>query len=591
MFDFRRNSLVLSHQRLSIIDLSDAADQPMAYSGGQGCLVYNGELYNYREIREILTATGERFATSSDTEVLLAALHRWGAAQALAQFNWMGAFAWVDRNANQLVLARDAGSEKPLYYYAATDRIIFASELKTLLCLAGRRFVLDRDTTGQFLFQSLVDASPQTFLEGVRQLPAGSFAVVDLDTDRFDLRPEEYQPPAFEGDPAAMTLPDLIDEVRTLFSDSVRLRLRSDVPVGVLLSGGIDSSSIAVGAQFLAEGGEAPALLSAISDDPRFDESPHIAVMERHLKRQAHKITLQAAPAMLIDELTEVNWFNDAPVTGMSAIAHLKLMRAAKDLGLKVILSGQGADEILLGYRKFLGFYLQSLVRQRRYATAAAVFAGFAVNRSILNQFRIADAKRYFPLSLQFKDSADRTALEGDWLRGWRRLPLGLGKGSLADRQRLDIRHYSVPALCHYEDRMSMAMSREIRLPFLDSRLVDLLVRAPDHYKLSRGWTKYCLREAMKDSLPPEVVWRRDKKGFTNPQGEWLKHELRGPVTEAFGTDSRIVQKGIVDGPALRRRYQAYCRQPAGRGSIWYREVFGPLSLELWLRRYDAWIA
>jgi asparagine synthase (glutamine-hydrolysing) len=166
-----------------------------------------------------------------------------------------------------------------------------------------------------------------------------------------------------------------------------------------------------------------------------------------------------------------------------------------------------------------------------------------------------------------------------------------LGRGSLADRQWLDIRNYSVPALCHYEDRMSMAASREIRLPFLDSRLVDLLLRAPDAYKLRKGWTKYAFRKAVESLLPPEIAWRKDKKGFSNPEGEWLKHELREAVLEAFSANSPMCRAGIMNSEGLLRRYDQYCRQPAGGGTIWYREIFAPFSLALWMQRYEAWLA
>ena len=593
-FQFERSTLVFAHQRLSIIDLTNAALQPMAYNSGQGSLIYNGELYNYLELRAELALAGERFSTRSDTEVLLAALHNWGPERALRRFNWMGAFAWLDRTRGRLVFACDAGSEKPLYYYVDDHQFVFASEIKTLLTLLRRRFPLDRDTVGQFLFQGLSDTSTRTFFRGINRLEAGTFLELALAWDHPEINPARYEPPSYGGDPASMSLEDFTDELRRIFIDSVRLRLRSDVPVGVLLSGGIDSSSIAAIAQMLLGRESAPRLLSAISDDPRFDESAHIDVMERHLKQVAHKITLRTAPETLLADLSTVNWYNDAPVSGLAALGHYRLMERAKQLGLTVILSGQGADEILLGYRKFLGFYLQWLFRRGRFFRAAAVLARFAINRTVVNQFDVSDAKRYVPLlrTLSTVLSGDRsdTATEETWLQGWKPLSLGLGPGSLADRQLLDVRNYSVPSLCHYEDRMSMAMSREIRLPFLDSRLVDLLIRAPDAYKLRNGWTKYSFRRAMEAFLPLEITRRKDKKGFSNPQGEWLKHELRGPVRDAFSADSLVCRKGIMNSKALLRRYDQYCRQPVSGGMIWYREIFAPFSLELWMRRYEAWI-
>jgi asparagine synthase (glutamine-hydrolysing) len=584
-------TLTLAHQRLAIIDLSSAAAQPMETDDGSGSLTYNGELYNYIELRAELADCGVRFSSQSDTEVLLKALHHWGAERALEKFNWMGAFAWLNRTNSRLTLASDAGTEKPLYYFADDKRFAFASEIKTLLVLVGGRFALNRDVVGQFVFQGLSDASTDTFFEGIRRIEPGSCATLDLTERQPRLVVRRVRPPGFPGDPSAMRLAQFVDSLRDLFIDAVRVRLRSDVPVGVLLSGGIDSSSIAAVAQRLRGHAVVP-LLSAVSDDPRFDESDHIERMERHLGVPAHRISLRTDPATLIADLTDVNWFNDAPVAGLSAVAHRRLMARARELGLTVILSGQGADELLLGYYKFLGFYLQSLLRQRRPLRAAAVLAAFCATRTVIPAFNIAEAKRYVPLLDRLTGGpALAAAIAGDWLKGWQALPIGLGGGSLAERQLADLRQYSVPALCHYEDRMSMAVSREVRLPFLDSRLIDLLLRAPDEFKLRNGWTKYAFRKATATLLPEATSWRRDKKGFANPEGEWLKHELAGAIGEAFAPDSLVCRYGIVNSSALRQLYQRYQRQPVDRGAIWYREIFAPFSLELWMRRYAAWIA
>jgi asparagine synthase (glutamine-hydrolysing) len=591
-FEFSDSTLSLAHQRLSIIDLSDAGLQPMRSADGQGRISFNGELYNYVELRAELEQEGATFTSRTDTEVLLTALHRWGHARALSRSNWMGAFAWLDLRNRRLVLACDAGSEKPLYYYVDSARLAFASEIKTVLTLAGRKFPLNRDTVAQFLYQGLVDGSPATFFAGIERLEAGTYLEINLDGPIRVPAPVRFPTPAYSGDVSTLELPKFIEELRELFVDAVKVRLRSDVPVGVLLSGGVDSSSIAAVAHRITGASVAPKLLSATSDDARFDESEHIEAMERHLGQRAERITLRPSPTHMIEEISQLNWFNDAPVAGLSALAHYRLMERAKQLGLTVILSGQGADEILLGYRKFLGFYLQSLVRGGRPFKALGALGAFALNRSILTQFDLSDAKRYVPLLRWFsaKMVEDESATEGAWIRGWQPAALGLGSGTLADRQLLDVRRFSVPGLCHYEDRMSMAMSREIRLPFLDSRLIDLLLRAPDDYKLRKGWTKYCFRKAMEPWLPREIAWRKDKKGFSNPEGEWLKHELRDQVLAAFSADSLLAKKGIVDSAAMLRRYAAYARQPVKGGTIWYREILAPMSLELWMRRFAEWI-
>jgi len=585
-------ALTLAHQRLAIIDLSRAGAQPMETDDSSGSLSYNGELYNYIELRAELAGCGARFLSQSDTEVLLQALHHWGAERALEKFNWMGAFAWFDRVNSRLTLACDAGAEKPLYYFTDEKRFAFASEIKTLLVLLGGRFALNRDVIGRFVFQGLSDASTDTFFEGIRRIEPGTYVTLDLVPQQPRLVVRRARPPVFPGDAAAMPLPQFVESLRELFIDAVRVRLRSDVPVGVLLSGGIDSSAIAAVAHRLQAHAVVPQLLSAVSEDPRFDESQHIARMERHLGVQAHRISLRTDPATLVAELTDVNWFNDAPVAGLSAVAHRRLMARARELGLTVILSGQGADELLLGYHKFLGFYLQSLLRQHRPLRAAAVLAGFCATRTVVTAFSLSEAKRYVPLLGRLAGGpVSQAAIEGDWLRGWQVLPLGLGAGSLADRQLADLRHYSVPALCHYEDRMSMAMSREIRLPFLDSRLIDLLLRAPDAFKLRHGWTKYAFRKAMEALLPHATSWRRDKKGFANPEGEWLKHDLADAVSEAFAPESLICRHGVINSPEMQKLYARYRRQPVGRGVTWAQEIFAPFSLELWMRRYAAWIA
>lgn len=592
-FEFERSTLIFAHQRLAIIDLTQAGDQPMDYSGGLGSIVYNGELYNYLELREELRQEGEFFSTQSDTEVLLAALHRWGPARALPKLNWMGAFAWLDKRNQCLTLARDAGSEKPLYYFAGAQRFIFASEIKTLLTLADRKFELERDVVGRFVHQGLGDTSTRTIFQEITQLAGSTFVQLDLRLPRPKITPVRYSPPAYGGDLTNISLQDCVAEVRRLLTDSVRLRLRSDVPVGVLLSGGVDSSSIAAVAREL-RGELAPLqLLSVVSDDPRFDESPHINTMERHLKQNSHKLVLRISASTLVEELSGLNWINDEPVAALSVLGHYRLMESARQQGLKVIMSGQGADEIFLGYRKYLGFHLQELLRRGRYFQALGVLAGFVRNRTVVSQFDLGDAKRYLPLlrrlnASRFYDS--ETALDGPWLRGWSPAAVGLGSGRLADRQLTDIRELSVPSLCHYEDRMSMSMGREIRLPFLDSRLVDLMLRTPDAYKLRQGWTKYSLRQAMSSLLPPQIAWRKDKMGFSSPQGEWLKHELKESVLDCFGGDSLLSRKGILDSAALLRKYQRYRAQVPAGGSIWYREIFAPFSLELWMRRYAQWI-
>jgi asparagine synthase (glutamine-hydrolysing) len=575
-------SVSLGHQRLSIIDLSDAGLQPMRdrETGGQ-ILIFNGEIYNYIELRAELEREGERFRSRTDTEVILAALHRWGIKDAHERFNGMWAFACVDLDRRRLLLSRDRGGEKPLYYCIVDGRLLFASEIKTLLTLSNRRFSVNADAAAQYLEQSLLDTGEETFFSGIRKVPAGHYGVIDLDAGTPHLHIEPYWTPNAEAGDVG-PLPEFIENLRSTFEDSVRIRMRSDVPVGVLLSGGIDSSAIAAAMARVSEGADLN-LLSAVSDDPEYDESPFIDRMAGFLDRPVHRVRLEIGPDNAIPLLECASWHNDEPIGSFANVAHYQLMERARDLGITVIMSGQGADELLCGYKKYLGFYAEWLVRNGKPIRAAKVLAGFAKNRTILTQFRLTEARAYLPAFL----SRHRESVLGAATRDYERIGLGVGSGTLQERQVQDLTRFSIPILCHTEDRMSMARSREIRLPFLDVRLMETLLAAPPEYKLQKGWTKYAFRKAMSGLLPPEITWRKDKLGFVNPQARWLRGRLRPVVLNLFGPESLIFRERLVDRDALLARYEQYCREPEDRG-VYFREIFSPLALEIWMRQFEA---
>jgi asparagine synthase (glutamine-hydrolysing) len=321
--------------------------------------------------------------------------------------------------------------------------------------------------------------------------------------------------------------------------------------------------------------------VSAVSSDREFSEEPFIDAVGRHLNAPIHKISLDLLPDSVFDLLDTVIWHNDQPISGLSTVAHYLLMQRAKALGVTVLLSGQGGDEVLCGYRKYVGFYLQDLARRWQWAAAIGVLAGFARRRSILPQVTMRDARRYLPGGRSGSKSNGR----GE------RINLGLGDGDLTARQVLDLNRLTVPSLVHYEDRMSMAFAREIRLPFLDYRLADAMVAQPPTVKLHDGWTKWIFRRAMAPDLPPDVAWRRDKQGFLNPQRKWLKQDLAGRIRGIFSKEMYAADLGLIDQAALRRLYDDYVAEDVRRGRVHDRDVFGPLALEVWLRRYEAHIA
>ena len=483
----------LLHERLAIIDLTEGGAQPRQSASGRHWICYNGEIYNYVEIRSELKSLGWEFTSTSDTEVLLAALETWGEA-AISRFNGMWAFAWLDIPNRRLVLSRDRMGVKPLYFRASPTGFAFASEIKALLEMVQEPTELNLRVIGAYVQQSLLDVSSDTFFDGVAKLEAGTYAIIDLTADRLVPKTQRFWSPTVSE--SGMSVKDAAESVRELLIDSVRIRLRSDVPVGVLLSGGVDSSAIAGCMHSLLGPAADLNLLSAVSDGSRFDESPFIDAVAAYLQRSTRKVVIDSEPSSVLPLLEEVCWYNDEPVGSFGNVAQFLLMKRAKELGIAVILSGQGADEIFCGYKKFVGFYLMDLVRQGRVLEAIRVGWTFLRSGALTDQVTMREAKRYLPAGLR----APQPSVLGPALVGYAPEFMGLRSGDgFKDRQIADITRFSIPILTHYEDRMSMAWGREIRNPYLDYRLVEAALALPASTNLAGGWTKRILREAIRD--------------------------------------------------------------------------------------------
>ena len=568
----------LAHQRLSILGLSEAGRQPMVDSDQSSWLVYNGEVYNYLEL-----AAAMRFSpvSGSDTEVVLESFRRSGVTDSLPKFNGMWALAWVSLREGALYLSRDRAGVKPLYTAMAEGDLYFASEIKTLLALMGRKHRINGQVVGEYLVQALQDTSTATFFEGIEALPAGTCARIALDAPDLSIAPVSYWDP-FEPKTANGDQGDLTKRVRDTVLDAVRLRLRADVPVGVLLSGGVDSSIIAACVKHLSQDErQNTAVLSAVSPGQPGDESRYIDQVASHLGIEPIKVSTAWGAAEALELLREVTWVNDTPLGSFSNVAFYRLMQRAFEAGIKVVLSGQGADELFCGYRKYLGFHFQELLRQRKFAQLAGTAWAFWRNGVVFQQFNLTEARRYL------RHMPQNEALGEAARNVFTPQALGLPPEGMAYRQWLDYSRFSVPYLTHYEDRASMAFAREVRLPFLDYRLVELMLNAPTESKLNAGWTKYSLRQAFSDWLPPEIVWRRDKQGFSMPQEEWLRGELKSSWLAILNPGAQVFQRKLLDHDALHEKFERFC---ARQGNIWYREIFAPLALEIWLQAYSEFI-
>jgi asparagine synthase (glutamine-hydrolysing) len=574
--------LGLGHVRLSILDLTPRGHQPMISPCGRYILIYNGEIYNYIEIRKELGDDPILSISEGDTAVVLAALARWGT-DSFRHFNGMWALAFYDRLTRRLVLSRDRMGVKPLYLYYDDQEIIFASEIKAILQACRKRFRLDRNVVARYLIQSITDGQEDTFFEGIIQFPPACFAEINLQDPsgevpcftRFWKHPYELETIiSSHSEPTE-------EEIRDTFIDAVKIRLRSDVPVGVLLSGGLDSSSI-VGAAKTAGGLENLQILSVVSKDPEINEEPFIDMMAHYAGCEVIKFWVDFRPGEMLDQLSDACWYNDQPLTGFASIAHRNLMRLASENGVTVILTGQGSDEQLAGYNKFLYFYLFDCFRNMRWGYMAEMLLGCLWNGTILSEFKLREAKRYLPW---FRNHLANTYW-GPKLSDTELLRTGLAN-SYREREWRDIRHLSLPMLLHHEDRMSMSWSREMRVPFMDYRLVELLAKVNPSRKLRHGWSKAVFRQAISGLIPTSIQWRRDKKGFKIPEEKWIRNEFQPKFQDTFEKPMLAESLGFVDRKGLK---EVNNRFRMGDRTINYKDIFNVFCLEMFLHRFQSHI-
>ncbi len=538
--DSRREGLFdvfLGNRRLSIIDLSSSGHQPM--SDGNGLwITYNGEIFNYLELRHELEERGHTFRTGTDTEVILHVYSEYGE-RGFDRLNGMWAFAIVDTCARRVVLSRDRFSIKPLYLFKAKGELYFGSEIKQLLPLLPAR-ELNNSVMTAYLAQGLLDHGVETFFRGISRVSAGTNVIAS---------PKE-----------------LVEEFRSLFLDSVRIRLRSDVKVGVLLSGGLDSSAVTTAVKLT--GGDQLQTYSIVSEHEGHDERRFIDVMSE-AGVPNHKVPFRVDD--VLDCLERVLYYSDEPFAGFSVIAQYQLFAAIKNNSdVTVLLSGQGGDETLLGYLKFFFFHIQLLLKANKYLDTMALLIGSAFHRTAVTQFRVSEARRYM-----------RHNRRGVWqtmLRDIERTPVWQC-GDIRSRQIADIFNYSVPALTHYEDRNSGAHSLEVRHPFLDHRLVNFAVNLPTEMKIHRGWTKYILRAALPE-MPAALRWRRDKQGFLVPEELWLKRELVPVIRQRFRA-STLAALNILNDKEFLRYYDRFL---AGT-SITSSDIARVVIAEIWAKK------
>jgi len=587
----------LGHRRLSIIDVA-GGHQPLANEGGTCWVVYNGEVYNHRDLRRDLECRGHVYRTNSDSETILHAYEEYGP-QCVERFRGMFAFAIWDEPRGRLFMARDRFGVKPLYYADCDGSLILGSEIKALLASGEIEPQMRRDRVVEQLALGYL-AGDDTLLAGIRKLPAGHTLLVDR--DRFELRRYWDFPAPGQGDSGGRSDRELCDSFRELLEQSVRMRLMSDVPLGAFLSGGLDSSAVVA---FMAR--EMPERIKTFSvgyDDPRASELSYARAVAQHLDTDHREVIMTAAD--LRQELARLIWHEDKPIAFPSSVALYLVARLAREQ-VKVVLTGEGSDELLAGYDRYaITAWNMRLARlyERAVPPAARAMIREAVARrpdtdpikrklertflavpANLELLYVANFLSFFHgrslRAVLHPDAAAEFAAGSPYRATLEYLGGGNGRDVLAAMQYLDIKTY-LEELLMKQDRMSMAASVESRVPFLDHHLAEFAAGLPGSLKLRGLGGKRILKRAMRGVLPQQIIKRR-KMGFPVPLARWLRYELAPWYREVL-LDESVRREGLFNVPRLETMLQEHVE---GRAD-WSDQLWRLLNFQLWRRTLRA---
>lgn len=541
-------TVLFGHRRLSIIDLSTAAGQPM-HLEDRYTIVYNGEIYNFIELKKELQNEGYRFHTQSDTEVILAAYAHWEE-DCVEHFDGMFAFAIWDSKEKELFAARDRFGEKPFFYHLGPQTFSFASEMKALWAIG-----IPRKPNLKMLFNFITigytdnpSQPDETFFENIVKLPPASRMY--FSPQNMELTIERYWDIDTDEQDKTITQDDAIEKFTMLLTGSVKRRLRSDVSIGTSLSGGLDSSTITALIDSLKGNQTSQQCFTATFPNFERDELKHARAVAERFKLQQHIVPVTAED--LVANWNEFVNAQEEPVASASAFAQYKVFQSASENNITVLLDGQGADETLAGYTKYYKWYWQELFQKRklissgeiRAARALGVTEKFGVKNIMASLFpdlaSVILERQYLVHALSMEDlNPEFVKLQSK--EAYYTTPEIRNLNGLLY---FNTCTHGLEELLRYADRNSMAHGREVRLPFLSHELVSFIFSLPASFKIKDGWTKSILRKSVAELLPKEITWRRDKVGFEPPQETWMQHpEIQVMIREA---KMRLVEEGVL---------------------------------------------
>lgn len=585
--EWRGEGLFLLHRRLSILELSKAGWQPMSSSDGRLHIVYNGEVYNFKELRLQLEGMGEIFRGASDTEVILSAYKKWGVSS-FSKFQGMFALCIFDSSEKTLTLARDPFGIKPLFYSHHNGRFAFASEIPALLECSWIAREADPQAIYEYVRYGLSGHQTNSMIRHVSSLAPGHFVQIDLSAKAV------HSPTAFWqlklGPTLDLSFGEAKEKLKDLFLESVQLHLRSDVPIGAALSGGVDSSAIVSVMRHLEPNLDINTF-SFVAPDGLINEERYVDIVAKKFGVRSFKVKPESHE--IASDLSDIIVAQGEPFPSTSIYAQYRVFKLAKENGMKVLLDGQGADEYLAGYRFYISARLASLIRQGHYSKATH----FAHQASLL------PGMNFLGLALRAGDFFVPPRLQNLARRAVGRSPYPswLNQRWLQDNQvqsrplfftseRETLRHTlartlvesSLPPLLRYEDRNSMAFSIESRVPFLTTKLVEFCLHLPEEFILSdEAQPKHIFREAMRDIVPNEILDRTDKIGFQTPESRWLKE--MSPWISSQLEASSLERLPILNSKVVRSNWLSV----ANGQSAFHDYIWRWVSLSAWAKTFQ----
>jgi asparagine synthase (glutamine-hydrolysing) len=575
-----KDNLGLGFVRLSILDLSAAGHQPMFSDDGKYVVVYNGEIFNYLELRLELIEKGYFFKTDTDTEVLINSYKEWGE-ECQHKFNGMWSFAIYDIENNNIFFSRDRYGIKPFYFYQDKNIFAFASEIPSLLKIIPQKVQVNEKAIYDYLVFNRTDQNEETFFKNIFKLKHGHcLSILAINkTVRIDPSRQWYNLKKAVNNKLKSGIN--ADQFKELFYDAIQLRLRSDVPVGVSLSGGLDSSAI-VSTLLNYFDKKDLYTFSAIYEKGQFgDETAFIKLYEDTIKNMFY---INPTSDSLLDDLKKFVITHAEPIPATGPYSQYKVMELAQNY-VGVTLDGQGADEILGGYHYFFGFYFKELLKKGRIIKLIQeIYYYLVLHKSLLGVKSFV----YFllPKAIRVKlNLLERDYIDADFVKKYSQFNNTAGTlyaANSLNEALFNHFEYKLEHLLKWEDRNSMAFSLEARVPFLDHRLVEATLSADGSNIINKGMTKHLLRESMKGLLPEEIRLRRDKIGFDTPQDEWFRSpEFQSLVYEILNSSS-FRNRGMINVEAAKTMYKCHLEHKINRSN----EIWKLIHLELWFREF-----